>query len=148
MLFTFPSRIVIPSTMFDKGITPQTDVLDVSNDFYYASLDKDRNTILVHYELGGWLIQDMQEGDEVFLYFNQTPVRFTVSRVLRYQALSPLDPYSNFLDMETGEFYTSGQLSDHVFGTWWTIQTCLNIDGTGRLFIQLVKQDRPPRNRR
>ena len=74
------------------------------------------------------------------LYGDGTQRRYSVDGVSRFQALSPTDPYSNFLNLATGAQLTSSDLFAQMYsgGDKVTFQTCLAQDGLmawGRLFV-------------
>jgi hypothetical protein len=66
--------------------------------------------------------------------------RYTVNAIYSYQALSPTDPYSNFVDLSTGAQLSAIDLFNRMYtgGDKVTFQTCLARDGVlawGRFFV-------------
>ncbi len=80
-------------------------------------------------------------GQEVTLiYGDGTQRRYMVDGIASYQALSPTDPYSDFLDLGTGAQVSATALFAQMYsgGDKVTFQTCLAKDGLmswGRLFV-------------
>jgi hypothetical protein len=97
--------------------------------------------LLAHNHLAGADFFRLGEGMEVSLiYGDGTLALYRVTAIYRYQALQPTSPYSDFVDLSTGETLSVGQVftqmyagSDHV-----TFQTCIERNGDpvwGRLFV-------------
>lgn len=84
---------------------------------------------------------NLAPGQEVTLVFGDgTQRRYIVGGIARYQALSPADPYSDFVDLNTGAQISSSTLFTQMYtgGDKITFQTCLAKDGVmawGRLFV-------------
>lgn len=84
---------------------------------------------------------DLAPGQTVTLVYGDGSLRhYTVNGLYRYQALSPFDPYSNFVDLGTGARLTAGELFNQMYtgGDKVTFQTCIAQDGVlawGRLFV-------------
>jgi hypothetical protein len=80
-------------------------------------------------------------GQEVRLVFGDGNVRtYHVSALYRYQALSPNDPYSNFVDLADGATLSAIDLFNRVYAgaDHVTFQTCIAHGGLlswGRLFV-------------
>jgi hypothetical protein len=97
--------------------------------------------LLAHNYLAGASFSQLKEGDTITIVFgNGRTQAFIVEDIQRYQALSPLSPYSNFTDLETQELLTAEQLFKKVYqGDFHlTLQTCIENQGDlswGRLFI-------------
>ena len=87
------------------------------------------------------LFYSLATGQEVTLiYGDGAQRRYIVDAVARYQALSPTDPYSDFLDLATGSQVSSTAVFTQMYsgGDKVTFQTCLAQDGImmwGRLFV-------------
>lgn len=91
--------------------------------------------------LAGAIFSELAAGHEVRIVYGDGRVDYyVVSKIYRFQALSPNSPTSNFVDLDTGEFYTTAQLFGLVYqgGDHVTFQTCIRGDGNaswGRLFV-------------
>jgi hypothetical protein len=96
-------------------------------------LSDDASSGLAYYALSG--------GQEVRLVFGDGSVQtYHVSAIYRYRALSPNDPYSNFVDLNSGELVAAVDLFGRMYagGNHITFQTCIAQDGIlswGRLFV-------------
>jgi len=97
--------------------------------------------LLAHNYLAGAIFSELAAGHEVRIVYGDGRVDdYIVSKIYRFQALSPDSPTSNFVDLDTGELYTSAQLFGLVYqgGDHVTFQTCIRGDGSnswGRLFV-------------
>lgn len=97
--------------------------------------------LLAHNYLAGASFFSVNPGDTIILVYGDGRTQgFLVENVLRYQALTPLSPYSNFIDLDTQEFLTAEQLFYKVYGGGFhlTLQTCIEYEGDlswGRLFV-------------
>ena len=76
------------------------------------------------------------------VYGDGTTQKYAVTEVLRYQALSPLDPYTDFVDLNSGnnERITVETLFNDVYtrSDVLILQTCIENNGNdswGRLFV-------------
>ena len=97
--------------------------------------------LLAHNYLSGALYSELTIGQQVDIVNGGGTVRqYRVSEIHHYKALSPYDPYSQFIDLDGG----GGQLSStDVFmrmysGDRVVFQTCMDIGGSpvgGRLFV-------------
>ena len=98
--------------------------------------------LLAHNFLAGAEFTKIQPGQEVTLNFPDGRMRFfTVSSIHAYQALSPNDPYSDYIDLQRpGKRLTSTDVFNAVYrqGDAVVFQTCIARSGNsswGRLFI-------------
>jgi hypothetical protein len=97
--------------------------------------------LLAHNYLAGNYFLMLAPGQEVSLVYGDGRIEaFIVKRVVRYQALSPLSPYSEFRDLETNVVITAEELFRLVYRgeRHVTFQTCINAEGNaswGRLFV-------------
>lgn len=97
--------------------------------------------LLAHNYLAGASFSRLKQGDIIILiYGNGHTQSFLVEDILHYQALTPLSPYSNFIELETQNFLTAEQLFNKVYRGDYrlTLQTCIENEGNlswGRLFI-------------
>jgi hypothetical protein len=102
--------------------------------------------LLAHNNLGGAKFSSLAAGMEVDVVLGDGSVRrYSISQVRHFQALSPRDPYSQFIDVDNN----NGQLSStDLFmqmyaggGDRLVFQTCISANGDeswGRLFVIAV----------
>jgi hypothetical protein len=89
----------------------------------------------------GVLFYSLAPGQEVTLiYGDGEQRRYVVDAIASFQALSPTDPYSDFLNLASGEQVSATNLFAQMYsgGDKVTFQTCLAKDGLmswGRLFV-------------
>ncbi len=103
------------------------------------------NTIglLAHNYLAGTSFSLLQKGQIVSVVFGDGSMRnYQVTKVESYQALSPDDPYSNFIRQSdlSSEVISSTQLFEQTYalGNQLILQTCIaqgDEDSWGRLFV-------------
>jgi hypothetical protein len=97
--------------------------------------------LLAHNFSSGSLFFGIKLGDNINLIFGDGTIKeLQVTKVEKYQALSPSSPYSEFINLSTGErlsaekmFYKYYTGDPHVI-----LQTCIQKDGIsswGRLFV-------------
>jgi len=97
--------------------------------------------LLAHNTHAGGLFSNLKQGDLIVLVYGDGHVEtFMTKSIQRYQALDPLNPYSQFKDMETQTMFTAEELFNNVYrGDYHlTLQTCIENNGNsswGRLFI-------------
>lgn len=97
--------------------------------------------LLAHNYLAGAVFSQLKSGDIITLVYGDGNTEgFLVESILQYQAISPLSPYSNFVDLATQTTITAEQLFNKVYRGEYhlTLQTCIARDGNiswGRLFI-------------
>ena len=97
--------------------------------------------LLAHNFLAGKNFTNLAPGQEVRLIYGDGKVEyFIVDQILRYQALQPYNPTSEFRDLETNITITADQLFRKVYRgeRHVTFQTCIEANGNsswGRLFI-------------
>jgi hypothetical protein len=97
--------------------------------------------LLAHNNLAGQEFTNLSLGDEVRLVYGDGKVEyFIVTQMLRYQALQPYSPYSEFRDLETSQTITAEELFRKAYrgDRHVTFQVCIAADGIdawGRLFI-------------
>ncbi len=100
--------------------------------------------LLAHNHLSGNLFSDITVGQEVRLVYGDGSVEyFVVTEVLRYQALQPNSPWSNFRDIDTDAKLSAEQMFKRVYfgDRHVTFQTCIEQNGElswGRLFVIAV----------
>jgi hypothetical protein len=99
--------------------------------------------LLAHNTLSGSIFFKMQPGQDVIVVFGDgRQVRYQVTDIERYQALSPNDPSSDFVDLNKpgGRLLHHEQLFNHVYTVpnQLVFQTCFTANGDpswGRLFV-------------
>lgn len=97
--------------------------------------------MLAHNHLAGKYFSSLSQGSKIQLVYGNGKVEnFIVTRILRYQALTPSSPYTNFIDLESGDTLTVNQVFYKVYtgARHVTFQTCIAQDNElswGRLFI-------------
>jgi hypothetical protein len=99
--------------------------------------------LLAHNYLSGKAFFSLKPDQEILLiYGDQRTARYRVSSIQHYQALSPNDPYSNFVDLSDPQatLLTFQQVFDRVYTTpgQLVFQTCLEANGDlswGRIFV-------------
>ena len=96
---------------------------------------------LAHNYLAGKAFFSLVEGDPVYLEYQQDDIqRFVVMATKEYQALSPYDPYSTFIDLDSGAYLSASELFYEVYAVkgQLVLQTCIEkngIDTWGRYFV-------------
>lgn len=97
--------------------------------------------LLAHNYLAGGNFSLLDEGQVLFLIYGDGRMEtFAVSQFMRVQALQPKSPLSNFIDLETDDFFTASELFQKIYNNpgHVVLQTCIYADGNnawGRLFI-------------
>jgi hypothetical protein len=97
--------------------------------------------MLAHNHLAGKYFSSLHLGSQIqMVYGNGKIENFIVTQVLRYQALSPNSPYTNFVDLESGKTLTVQQVFYKVYTgeRHVTLQTCIaqnDEPSWGRLFV-------------
>lgn len=97
--------------------------------------------LLAHNHLSGKSFSQLTVGQEVRLIYGDGKVEvFTVTEILRYQALQPTSPYSSFRNENGDETLTAEQMFKRVYfgDRHVTFQTCIEASGNlswGRLFV-------------
>jgi hypothetical protein len=97
--------------------------------------------LLAHNFASGKLFSNLAVGNKVDVVYGDGSVKsYVVSKVLRFQALQPTSPSSNFVNLDTGENLTASGLFSQVYSGSHhvTFQTCIQegaVDSWGRLFV-------------
>ena len=97
--------------------------------------------LLAHNYLAGAKFFKLAEVQDVLIVYGDGAVkRYRVTAIYRYQALDPYSPYSDFVDLSTGETKSLGEVFNLVYGggDHVTFQTCIENNGVsswGRLFV-------------
>lgn len=97
--------------------------------------------LLAHNYLAGNSFSKLKSGDVVILIYGDGHTEsFSISNILRYQAIDPMNAKSDFRDLTSQATLTASQLFDKVYrgGRHVTFQTCIEADGNvswGRLFV-------------
>ncbi|MFT3892401.1 MAG: hypothetical protein QM730_12265 [Anaerolineales bacterium] len=105
--------------------------------------------LLAHNHLSGKLFSQITVGQEVRLVYGDGKVEtFVVTEVLKYQAMQPNSPYSEFRNINDDKTITAEQMFKRVYfgDRHVTFQTCIEKDGAlswGRLFIIAVPKVEP-----
>lgn len=97
--------------------------------------------LLAHNYLSGASFSKLGSGTEIVLvYGDGSTKKYQVTAVKKYQALSPTDPYSNFVNLDNPDAtLTSTDVFNETYGSGaLVLQTCISKNGNsswGRLFI-------------
>lgn len=97
--------------------------------------------LLAHNFLAGAKFFDLTPGQRIYLIFGANRVEtFEVTRILKFQALSPHSPYSDFRELGNTSTITAAELFKLAYGGNYhlTFQTCIEWNGEkswGRLFV-------------
>jgi hypothetical protein len=97
--------------------------------------------LLAHNTLAGSSFSNIKQGGLIILVYGDGRIEsFMAKSIQRYQALDPLNPYSEFKDLETQTTFTAEDLFNNVYRGEYhlTLQTCIENNGNtswGRLFI-------------
>jgi len=97
--------------------------------------------LLAHNFAAGSYFFDLQLSDVVDIIYGDGSIQsYKITKIKRYQALSPRSASSDFLDLETNEKLSAASLFGLVYtgSHHLTLQTCIqegNEDSWGRLFI-------------
>ena len=109
---------------------------------FRAASNFDTIGILAHNYLAGQYFFQISTGQELELVYGDNHIeKFIVTKIQRYQALSPNSPSSDFIDLASGGYLTASQLFNKVYKNQTgnlVLQTCIYADQNptwGRLFI-------------
>ncbi len=97
--------------------------------------------LLAHNYLAGQYLPMLTSGTEIVLVYGDGRLEYyRVTSVLQYQALDPLNPYSNFRDLSSDTILAAADLFNLVYRSdgRLVLQTCIEQNGNsswGRLFI-------------
>lgn len=97
--------------------------------------------LLAHNYLAGASFFDLTTGQRVYLIFGAKRVEvFVITRILKFQALTPHSPYSEFRELEETSTITAAEMFRLAYGGSYhvTFQTCIEREGEkswGRLFV-------------
>jgi hypothetical protein len=97
--------------------------------------------LLAHNHLAGSAFFSLTPGERVYVFYGSRHIdTYVITEVLQYQALDPNSPYSDFMDLSTGDILTANDLFHRVYmgNPHMTFQTCIAKDGNaswGRLFV-------------
>jgi hypothetical protein len=100
--------------------------------------------LLAHNYLAGANFSSIELGDEIrIVYGNGKVENYLVKEILRYQALEPNSPISDFIDLDSRQRETAASLFKKVYKgrRHVTLQTCIFADRNmswGRLFVIAV----------
>ncbi len=105
--------------------------------------------LLAHNYLAGATFTEMDRGDVIYLVYGNGHIdTYRVTQMLRYRALSPESPYSNFIDLSSGTLMTASSVFSAAYDRPGDVvlQTCIDANGNpswGRLFIVAEPYVRP-----
>jgi hypothetical protein len=98
--------------------------------------------LLAHNYLAGSSFSRLQSGTEIILiYGDGSTKKYQVSSIRKYQAISPNDTYSNFINLDNPEkTLSSTDVFNETYGSGGSLvlQTCISKNGNsswGRLFV-------------
>jgi hypothetical protein len=97
--------------------------------------------LLAHNFAAGKFFSNLSQGQVVnVVYGDGTAKTYQISKIMRFQALQPNSPSSNFVNLDTNEQLTASGLFSQVYtgSHHVTFQTCIqqgSEDSWGRLFI-------------
>lgn len=97
--------------------------------------------LLAHNYLSGSSFSKLGSGTEITLiYGDGSTKKYKVTTIKKYQALSPSDPFSNFINLDNPDApLSSSEVVDETYGSGeLVLQTCISknsISAWGRLFI-------------
>ena len=97
--------------------------------------------LLAHNYLSGASFSKLGSGTEIILvYGDGSTKKYQVTAVKKYQALSPTDPYSNFVNLDNPDAtISSTDVFNETYGSGGLVlQTCISKNGNsswGRLFV-------------
>jgi hypothetical protein len=98
--------------------------------------------LLAHDYLAGTVFPTLEKGSDIALVYGDGSMKYyRVYDVLRYQALSPSSPYSNFVDLSNKKQLSAEQLFFNIYGrggSTLVFQTCISteqVPSWGRLFV-------------
>ena len=96
--------------------------------------------LLAHSWMAGKLFPLLTIGQSVEIASDDGAVReFTACQIRRFKALDPYNPYSQFIDLDSGGEMSSTDVFMAVYsGDQVTFETCLTLDNnpvSGRLFV-------------
>ena len=97
--------------------------------------------LLAHNFAAGSYFTDIQAGDVInAIYGNGEINRYKVTKIVKFQALSPNSATSNFIDLSSGDKLSAGKLFQQIYNgeSDLVMQTCIAKDGEpswGRVFI-------------
>ncbi len=97
--------------------------------------------LIAHNYLGGKYFGDLKVGDRLYVFNGRRQrQRYRVSQILRYQALTPRSPRSDFIDLDTRRLHSVSDVFRRIYTGQHhlVLQTCIErgtIKEWGRLFI-------------
>jgi hypothetical protein len=103
--------------------------------------------LLAHNYAAGRLFANLELGDGVSVVYGDGQLRqYRISAILRYQAVQPNSPTSDFIDLATGAKVSAADVFLRVYtgGEHVTFQTCIEAGGLGnwgRLFVMAEPAD-------
>lgn len=115
-------------------------VSDKDDELTHFSMAKDSYGLLAHNHKAGKKFSNLKVGDKIYMNPSSKMGERTVKEIKQYQALSPNDVYSAFIDLATNQTKTADEVFKEVYGKdkRTVLQTCISKDGNnewGRMFI-------------
>lgn len=108
---------------------------------FRAAIEHGTVGLLAHNTHGGRVFDELKNGTTITLvYGDQSTKNYKVVGQLRYQALTPLDPTGDLVDLSNNARVTAGDVFAKVYSGIYPVvlQTCIEKNGDsqwGRLFI-------------
>lgn len=97
--------------------------------------------LVAHNYLGGQYFLSLKIGDSIYVMNGkQRTRRYTVTKILKFQALDPRSPHSNFVDLENRKMLSASDVFKRIYmgNHHLVLQTCIqkgNIREWGRHFV-------------
>ncbi|MEW6402700.1 MAG: hypothetical protein AB1649_12935 [Chloroflexota bacterium] len=129
---------VVQQPVVDAGYVASID--NVITEFRMAA-EVGNVGLLAHNTLGGAKFFELLAGQEVTLIYGDGRMEvFVIREVVKFQALDPYSPYSEFRNLESGVTISASKLFEQVYRgeRHLTLQTCIEAEGNaswGRMFI-------------
>ena len=139
--------LYVESLLADSVVQqPRNDGTFVSTGQFEVTQFRPANSIgsiglLAHNFLAGAVFNQLSQGQLIYLVYGDGHVAaYAVTQFLRYQALDPESPYSDFVDLNDNVLMSATALFNSAYGRPGdlVLQTCIDANGDpswGRLFI-------------
>ncbi len=131
------ARIVQQPVGLPEFVSPRGNIVTQFN----AASQFGATGLLAHNFLAGAVFDKLSQGRSFqLIYGDGRTEKFVVAQVLRYQALQPENPISDFIDLDSGLRVSSGQVFSSAYNRPGNVvlQTCIEAEGIkswGRLFV-------------
>jgi hypothetical protein len=134
---------VLASRIVQQPAAEPTFVSDLPDTFTQFQMAEDFYTVglLGHNFLAGASVLNLQINQWVILIYGNGQLKYyAVHNFQSYQALSPGDPFSSFVNFENNKFLTSEEVFNNIYTkeSQLVFQTCISKNGQsswGRLFV-------------